>query len=207
VNTSERIRAGDQIGRWTVLSDAPRRNRKRRVTCRCECGTTRIVWEYKLQNRSSLSCGCYAVDRIKEAKTTHGLSLSSEYRIWIGIRKRCVNSNDPLFRYYGGRGIQLLWPDFASFYADMGPRPSTAYSIDRIDNDGHYCRENCRWATDAEQARNMRTNRLITHNGRTMTLTDWAHHAGLRRTTLARRLDRGWTVDMAISTAVTSRQV
>lgn len=124
-----------------------------------------------------------------------------EYRSWLGMRQRCFQPNNPAYPGYGGRGITVCpeWSDFAAFYRDMGPRPSPTHSLDRIDNDGPYSRENCRWATKSEQARNRRSNRLLTLNGETMLQSDWAKRLGVEDRRLEHRLSLGWTVERVLT--------
>jgi hypothetical protein len=127
---------------------------------------------------------------------------SPEYRIWGGIKTRCLNTADPAYPRYGGRGIVICdtWRDnFETFLADMGRRPSPDHSIDRIDNDGPYSPDNCRWATRMEQGRNQRTNRLITFNGETKCMREWADVTGLTEGALYRRLQHGWSVERALT--------
>jgi hypothetical protein len=131
----------------------------------------------------------------------HGLYGTASYNIWRNIRRRCLQPNDAKYPDYGGRGITICarWNDFAAFNADMGPRPSRLHSIDRRDNDLGYTPENCYWATWHEQQSNRRDTRKITHNGRTQCLMHWARELGISNTTLARRLERGMPLDMALS--------
>jgi hypothetical protein len=95
---------------------------------------------------------------------------------------------------------------FTNYYSDMGPRPSPKHSIDRIDNNGNYCPENCRWATQTEQNRNQRNNRLLTFNGKTQCVTAWAEETGINRDTIDKRLKLGWTVEDVFTTPVRNRR-
>ena len=137
------------------------------------------------------------------------MSTSPECVIWYSMLQRCSDPTHSKYAYYGGRGITVCarWQDsFEAFYADMGPRPSPAHSLDRYpDHDGPYAPENCRWATKHEQMRNMRSNRWLTYNGMTMCLADWARYTEIHGTpisvqTLRKRLRNGWSVDVALTT-------
>lgn len=125
-----------------------------------------------------------------------------EYSIWRSMRNRCYIPTVPAYRRYGGRGITLCdrWREsFWSFYADMGDAPP-GMSIDRIDNDGPYSPENCRWASPKTQSRNRGSNRLITYNGITLCLTEWAERVGLSWDLVQGRLNRGWSEHDALTT-------
>jgi hypothetical protein len=119
----------------------------------------------------------------------HGLTDTPTHRSWMSMRQRCGNPNDGAWKNYGGRGIAVCmrWSVFENFLADMGLAPE-GHEIERIDVNGNYEPGNCRWATTKEQANNRRTNRLITHRGRTRTLTQWAEELGLKMHTLYRRI-------------------
>lgn len=154
---------GTRFGRLVTLE--PTAGVGLKVLCKCDCGTVKTTNLSSMLRGHALSCGCYRTELI----VTHGATRDtknggrqSEYRIWSGIKSRCLNPNVKQYKDYGGRGIEICerWRDnFAAFYADMGPRPSRLHSIDRIDNDGHYEPGNCRWATFADQGTNKRTNR------------------------------------------------
>jgi hypothetical protein len=115
--------------------------------------------------------------------------------------KRCTNPNAKHYKDYGGRGIKVCnrWMDFANFYADMGNAPP-GMSIDRIDNDGDYTPENCRWADDLTQARNSRHCHMLTHNGETHCITEWAELINIKPNTIHSRLRLGWSVSKTLST-------
>jgi hypothetical protein len=139
-----------------------------------------------------------------DGRKTHGLRGTPEYNAWVHIRHRCNNPKDRYFAIYGGRGIRVcdrwLGPSgLANFIADMGPRPSKLHSIDRVNNDGNYEPGNCRWATIGEQCRNRRTTRLLTFNGITQCMTDWAAQVGISRQVIFRRLKEGWDVGDALT--------
>lgn len=142
-------------------------------------------------------------ERARQRSTTHGSTGSPEYVAWGNMIQRCENPNHPCFDHYGGRDIRVCtrWrKSFAAFLEDIGPRPSPAHEIDRIDNDGHYEPENVRWATRRQQMRNMRRNRPLTCGGETRSVAGWAEHLGLNYSTLGNRLAKGWSTPSALLT-------
>lgn len=135
-------------------------------------------------------------------KVKHGMHLSSEYNSWAMMKSRCANPNNPVFSYYGGRGIQVCdrWLEsFEAFLADMGRKPNRSFSIDRIDVNGNYEPSNCRWADKREQAQNTRANRDVTVDGVTMCVTEWARITGISISTIYVRTGRGWSWEEAVS--------
>lgn len=116
------------------------------------------------------------------------------------MKNRCLNPKSPSYPNYGGRGIKVCarWLRFEDFFADMGPRPSQQHSIEREDNDGDYEPGNCRWATRSDQMKNRRNALLITHDGITLNLVEWAERRGLHRSCISERLKLGWAVAQAL---------
>jgi hypothetical protein len=134
---------------------------------------------------------------------THGMSKTTEYGIWSGIKSRCYNPHNASYIHYGARGIVMCdrWlVSFSAFFQDMGTRPTPLHSIERHNNDGPYGPENCCWALPNEQANNTRKNRLLTHNGQTQTMTQWARATSLSTSTIRHRLNAGWNIKQILET-------
>ena len=192
---------GQKFGRLTVVSKAENdKHGKALWICVCECGRTSTSIGSDLRRGHTISCGCFGRERRLGSLTTHGLHSSSEYGIWTGLIRRCTSPSHKQYRDYGGRGITVCdrWLTFDNFYFDMGPRPSKAYSIDRVDNDGPYSPENCRWATDVTQSNNRRNNRILAINGQTKTMAQWGKLRGLGSSVICKRIERGWPIDESI---------
>lgn len=137
---------------------------------------------------------------MKHWSTTHGRSDSSEYKAWNNMLSRCLNTNHPRYKDWGGRGIYVdpKWTTFEGFYADMGDKPSSQYTLERKDNAKGYSKENCYWATTKEQALNRRTTRNLTYMGITQPMYSWAQVYGIKYVTLCSRKLRGWSDAEAI---------
>lgn len=131
------------------------------------------------------------------ARSNHDL-----HRIWANMKQRCNNPNNTHYKWYGGRGIQVCerWNQFLNFVADMGPRPTSAHTIDRIDNEKNYSPENCRWATRKQQGANRRGLHILEYNGERLMVTQWADRIGIVYVGILNRLKRGWSVERAVTT-------
>lgn len=201
--------SGREYGRWTVGEAALSRGKHPYWNCTCACGGLREVNQSSLVSGLSKSCGCLSKEVTAvtgKANKTHGLSNSPTYNVWNSMLQRCHNPQDPGYLRYGGRGIFVCasWSNFEGFLRDMGEQPS-GLSLDRVDNSQGYSRANCRWATNKQQSRNIRTNRIITYRGEHKTLVQWCEDLGLNYFAVHSRLDKyNWTVARAFSTPTRS---
>lgn len=202
--------AGQTFGRLTVLEfagiTAVQKHSVWRCVCSCDESSVVLVQGRSLVNGGTRSCGCLASESTTTRSTTHGKSRTSEYRVWAGMKDRCLNPNSRNFPDWGGRGIQVCqrWQEsFEAFLEDVGLRPEKGMSLDRINNAGNYEPGNVRWATWEQQQNNRRSSSRLTYNGETKTLPQWAREFGLKRDTLQHRIhDRKWDLEQALSTPV-----
>ncbi len=187
---------GKKIGRLIVLSEVfghKHAGKHRKWLCLCDCGNKREIFQDRLVKGKTVSCGCWQREVTSLRTTTHGRSKTPLYKTWSAMIARCSNNKLPTWADYGGRGISVCdrWLTFENFLADMGDRPFVGAEIDRVNNDGNYEPSNCRWATRLEQCSNTRANILITIDGRTQNLMQWAIDTGIAYKTLHNRLKAG----------------
>ena len=159
--------------------------------CRCDCGNVIIRPYYALKNNKTRSCGCLA----KDAHTIHNMSKTTLYNRWDKMRSRCRNPNTINYHLYGARGIKVCdeWTDFSKFYEwAIANGYSENLELDRVDPNGDYSPENCRWVPRIVNARNKRNSLLITVNEKTKSISEWAEMSGIPRQTIDARLRRGW---------------
>lgn len=202
------IKQGDKFGKWTIIEEiAPKiiSNKPRRMfRCQCECGNIGEVQLSCLRNGHSTSCGCEQKKRASAANTKHGLEKQPLYCTWKNMKKRCNNPNATEYKNYGGRGISVCeeWSkDFQNFYDwAINNGWTKELTIDRIDTNGNYCPENCRWADVKTQMNNMTKNHYIEYNGDTYTLSTLSEHLNIPYNIVRYRLSNcKWTVEQLIN--------
>lgn len=184
---------GMRFARLTVIrrEGYVQRNTKQPVwLCRCVCGTEKLIMGATLRNGTTTSCGCFQRESTSIRSKKHGAKGTPEHNSWRGMRGRCDNPNNTHYAQYGGRGITYCsrWTEFENFHADMGDRPA-GHTLDRYpDNDGDYGPDNCRWATTKQQGHNTQRTVLVTYEGTTLCVKDWASVLGITDRALAHRL-------------------
>lgn len=188
---------GEKYNSLVVLGEAAKRGEKRYVKCLCDCGGETIVRLTHIRSGQIKTCGCG-----RSHRKTHGMSRSPEFKSWLHMKERCHKEDNPQYHNYGGRGVEVCseWrDDFQAFYDHIGPKPSPELTVDRVDNDGNYEPGNVRWASRQQQCRNFRCNTLLTYDGRTQCIVEWAEELGVNRGTLQTRLQRGWSTERALT--------
>lgn len=188
------------------LSFRTKKPNRRKAVFLCDCGNRKVILVESVSEGKTGSCGCLRSEESSSRLIKHGNAKrgneSPTWATWQSMRRRCAYKNSNRWDMYGGRGITVCdrWRDsFEAFLEDMGPRPEGC-SIDRIDNSKGYSKENCRWASAKEQARNRKSSVLIEFNGKTQCITEWAEEIGIAVGTLYQRLHKGWSVEKALTT-------
>lgn len=183
------------------LHSRDKHNRERWLF-KCDCGQEKIIDKSSVKTGKTKSCGCLQLENNKIVGITHNRSKTREFKIWLGIKKRCLDKNHSTHKEYGGRGIIICdkWKDsFENFLVDMGESPSNFHSIDRINNNGNYESSNCRWATRKEQQNNCRRNRIISYKGDNYTLSNLCDKLGLKYQLVYDRVTKlQWTIEEAV---------
>jgi hypothetical protein len=168
-----------------------------------------MAYTHSPEISAKISANRTGIPTIRKNSEFRNLHKTGFYNSWCKMKSRCLKENDPSYSRYGGRGITICdrWLSFENFYKDMysdwlsHSKQFTNTSIDRIDNDGNYSKENCRWATNKVQCNNRRSNRVISHNGVSLNLRQWSERLGIKPTTITQRLDAyGWSVNRALTT-------
>lgn len=206
MNKNENI-IGKKFGKLTVLEELKSTKKgdwHKHLKCLCECGRISYPTKTEVLNGRVKSCGCRIREIAKKLNTTHGLSKTRIYNIWQGIKARCFNKNLKGYKNYGGRGVIICneWlANFMNFYNwSINNGYQDNLTIDRIDNNGNYEPNNCRWVDMKTQQKNRTNNNLITYNGKTLCLIEWERITGIKSNTIRERIKRGWTIKQALET-------
>lgn len=196
---------GQKIGRLTVLSFSHRDEAsKAHILCKCDCGIEKTFEATSLCRRTR-SCGCLSAEMSSKRVRTHGLTRTRIYVIWQNMMYRCYKENSTSYKNYGAKGIDVCeeWHIFENFYKDMFKGYSDKLTLDRIDNNKGYSKENCRWSSYSKQNRNRKNNHIVIFKGRQMCLADAVDISGLNYTTVERRINQhGWDAEKALTTPV-----
>ena len=203
--------SGMVFGRLTVdrrdTSEGPATNGRRvKWICVCSCGNRTTVTGRNLQSGNSKSCGCLQAERRGATQRTHGLTKQRVYRIWLSMKSRCKYPSHYTYRFYGAKGVKYdpRWESFDAFLSDMGHPPDDSMTLDRIDPEGHYSRQNCRWVTMQAQKNNMR--KSVEWRGEKLSVAEVARRNGIPRTSLVTLLNyKGMGLEEAVAHAVSRR--
>lgn len=194
---------GSVFGRLTVISAFRSEGVHKIARLRCVCGTEKEFRKCGLLSGSTKSCGCLKVELNKKLSTTHGRTKDPAYAIWASMKQRCQDSSSKWYGSYGGRGIFVSesWQSFEGFFADMGTRPFKGATLERVNNDGPYSKENCIWADRKTQSNNTRRSVLWEYKGKLYRLEELVKLSGLKKVTLEARLHAyKWSVERAVET-------
>ena len=195
-----KILVGEKFNKLTVLGLHHTTRHHNFYECKCDCGNYKIVRQQHLLNGNIKSCGCYNRQRASQALKnnqlgrTHGSANTRIYKIWLAMKSRVYNPNRRGYKNYGGREIKICdeWLNFENFYQwSVHNGYNDRLSIDRINTNGDYCPDNCRWATVEVQQNNRRNNHFIEWDGKTYTLAQFSRHFNIPQSTLWARLKRG----------------
>ena len=206
LNERRNKRMGERYGRLVILEYHSRgKYRDLKYLCKCDCGKEKVIYLNSLRRGSTTSCGCYRKETTSENSTTHGLTDHRLYGVWIDMKRRCNNVKNSRYKNYGGRGIKVCeeWENnFELFYEwSMHNGYGKKLTIDRIDNDGDYEANNCRWSDMITQQNNTTRSRHITIDGETHTMAQWSRIKCLDQGVIKDRLNKlNWTVMEAINT-------
>lgn len=200
---------GMQFGMLTVVSRSSDPSKMVKWNCVCLCGAHTTVEAGNLRSGHTKSCGCYRDENRSAWSLRHGRSKTPIHNTWLSMLERCENPSIPCYRNYGERGITVCeeWHVFENFLMDMGERPQGT-SLDRIDNNGNYCKENCQWSTAKKQANNRRSNVIYGVRGKNGTIAQLIILFGLTigYKTVWERLRRGYNIERALFTEIPERK-
>lgn len=205
-------KSGDKVGKCLFIEDAgfhilPSGRRKRICIFMCECGSNFNALYDNVKGLKSTRCNTCKVHYLTELKIKYeaGVIETAEYGIWNGMRNRCNNKNNQAYEDYGQRGLKVCkkWDNnFISFLSDMGKRPSSLHSLERINNNKGYSKANCKWATRKEQANNRRSNITILYNGEVKNLSQWCVFLHLPYALIRKRIKKGFAAKEAFETPI-----
>lgn len=197
---------GQIFGRLTAINFKGTENKKTRWSFKCVCGQIKVLNLSDITGGRIKSCGCLRsellAERGRRRMTTHGMRFHPANDKWRAIKARCDNPKNRFYPIYGGRGIKYdpKWKNFEAFWKDMGPSYRHGLEIDRKDNNGNYCKENCKWSTRKEQQNNRNSCVILKFKGEKLNVTQWAEKLGINRNSIYNRIKYGWSIERIFTT-------
>ncbi len=207
-----------RFGRLVVVAPSKSKNNETMWECKCDCGNIKIVSTSNLKAGRIKSCGCFKSDKLIKRNTTHSQRHTFLYEVWKSLRQRCNNPKHASYYNYGGRGITICeeWnKSFQSFYdwayangysLEHQKDEVKKLTIDRIDVNGNYEPNNCRWVDRKTQARNTRITKFITFKGQTKPIVEWCEIYGIKRNSFDIRIKCGWSIEEALTTPIKTKK-
>jgi len=193
---------GKKYGKLTIIAFDHQHFKRKYYKVACDCGNEKVVCLQDMKQGDTVSCGCQK--KSGDSARTHGCCKTRLYNIWCNMKSRCEKNTNKVFKYYGGKGVSVCdeWQDFSNFkkWADENGY-SDKLTIDRVDSNGNYCPENCRWVGQLEQANNKCNNHFISYKGITKSMASWCRELGLNYYKIRSRLTHyNWSVERAFET-------
>ena len=199
---TEKFKVGQKFNKFTILEfNGKHKSGHLTALCKCDCGNIRTISLSDLKLNRSKSCGCIRKEAKQLFKKDHGMTNTKEFKTWAGIKIRCYNKNYKSYNYYGGKGVTMCnrWLNsFRNFLEDMGFAPTNKHSIDRIDSNGNYEPNNCKWSTLIEQANNKSNNKFYEYNGEIKSVPYFSRKYNIPMGRLYERLKAGYSIKDAI---------
>jgi hypothetical protein len=193
---------GEKFGKLTIIARAEKHKTRNTYyfICQCDCGNVCKKLRQDMVSGNTTSCGCMSSRNVAGDRTrTHNMRHTRQYNIWTMLKARCNNPNSRSYKDYGGRGIAVEWKSFEEFWEDMKDSYADNLTIERIDYNKNYCKENCTWIPRSEQNKNRRGNVMVTFNGETLPLGTMAKKYGYNRSTIDLRLKSGMTIEESLT--------
>lgn len=193
---------GERINKLTVIDVIHIKNKGKHLLCKCDCGNEIAIYPYQFFQKTAKSCGCIQ-KRTGKIYNVSKLKYPKLYSVWNLMRHRCYDKSNEKYKIYGNRGISVCdaWKnDFLVFYEwAINNGYAHGLTLDRINVNGNYCPENCRWVTAKEQQRNRRNTIIIIYNNEKKSLTEWCEQLNIKPATVRWRLSNGWTPEKALT--------
>lgn len=198
--------SGQKFNHLTVIEHAGRNHIGKHIyLCKCDCGNTAILRGEDIKSGNTKSCGCVRRQMTIDKNFKHGFAHTPMYNVWAGMKERCSRKGNRSYKNYGERGITVSndWLDYKNFHRDMVATYRDGLTLERVDNEKGYSKENCIWANRETQGNNTRRNHFIEYNGETLTISKMARKHNAKPYIVQKRIYTGWSVEKALTTPIT----